>query len=101
MLWAFSTAGRADPYFFEVLTDRLVSCMEHPQDKHRSGKISKHIGSGSLVAHPIKPQVRLGTALTFALRIFVFRFSHIFSRNFQIVFGHWLLREYEERINCA
>lgn len=57
MLWAFSTADRADQYFFEILTDRLVSCMEKQQNTRPFVKVAKSSGSAPSVELRIKPQV--------------------------------------------
>ena len=65
MLWAFSTADRADPYFFETLTDRLVSSLEQVQDKHQSIKNLKNLGSAQSVSHRIKPQVCVPSLIGF------------------------------------
>jgi len=58
MLWAFSTADRADPYFFEILTDRLVSRMEKQTDTPQVIKGGKNFGSTPFETLRIKPQVR-------------------------------------------
>jgi len=58
MLWAFSTADRADTDFFEILTERLVSSMEQQQVQSKQGtKLSKNSRMIPSDGITIKPQV--------------------------------------------